>query len=202
MVSTCVKICDIGSLIHGKAAAFAGISSKLWHTSDPHPRKSEAKTQLRYSWLKCRFLCQSFPGLWLKIIHNWDLRSCPEWASWMCMKRTLTSCKSIWMLSFQPRNAWRATNKPLKRVYLQYVVHFVYFCLVHSHHVFFDTELGDTVHTNRSWYFTFRCRRLIPLHACEAINLCLISMLKAAADMPSTVSSLSTVRRREVPLRN
>ena len=92
--------------------------------------------------------------------------SCPEWASWICMKQTLTSCKSLWMLSFQLRHASRATNKPPKRMYLQYVVHFVYFSLLYSSHVFFDFELVDPVHTDLSRHFTFRCRRLIPLSAC------------------------------------
>jgi hypothetical protein len=33
-------------------------------------------------------------------------------------------------------------------MYLQYVVHLVYLCLLHSHHVFFDFELVDPVHTD------------------------------------------------------
>ena len=125
------------------------------------------------SWDKARvFLTQmplSLPGfsrLWLKIIHNWDLQSCPEWASCICMKPTLTSCEWLSMLSFQLRQASRATNKLPKRMSLQYVVHFVHFSLLHSHHVFFDFELVDPVHTDRPWHFTFRCRWLIPLRAC------------------------------------
>jgi len=35
-------------------------------------------------------------------------------------------------------------------MYLQYVVHFVSFSLLHSHHVFFDFELVDPVHTDLS----------------------------------------------------
>ena len=117
-------------------------------------------------WLKCRFCCRGFAGLLLKIIHNWDLQFCPEWASSICMKPTLTTCESLWMWSFQPRNASRATHKPPKRMYLQYVVHFVYFSLLHSHHVFFDCESVDPAHTDLSRHFTYGCRRLIPLRAC------------------------------------
>ena len=69
-------------------------------------------------------------------------------------------------------------------MYFQYVVHFVCFSLLHSHHVSFDFELLDRVHTDLSRYFTFRCRRLIPLRACYDMNQFLISMLKAAANMP------------------
>ena len=87
-------------------------------------------------------------------------------------------------VSLQPRHTARATNKPPKCMYLQYVVHFVYCSLLHSHHVFFDFELVDTVHTDLSRHFTFRCRWLPWLRACEDMNLCLISMLKAAANMP------------------
>jgi len=52
----------MGSLISGKAAAFAGISLKFWHTADPRPRESETATRLGYSWLKRRFRCRGFPG--------------------------------------------------------------------------------------------------------------------------------------------
>jgi hypothetical protein len=45
----------MGSFIRGKAAAFAGISLKFWHTSDPHPRELEAEALLGYSLLKLRF---------------------------------------------------------------------------------------------------------------------------------------------------
>ena len=51
-------------------------------------------------------------------------------------------------VSFQPRHASRATNKPVKRMYLQYVVYFVYFGLLYSHHIFFDFELVDIMDTN------------------------------------------------------
>ena len=145
------------------------------------------------------FHCRGFPGLWLKIIQNWDLQSCPEWASWVCMKPTLTSCESLWMLSFQPRHASRATNKPPMRMYLQYVVHFVYYRLLHSHHCFLRLWIsGPSAHKIYQDNFTFRCRRLIPLHACWDMNLCLNSLLKAAANMPWTVSSVSTVHSRKV----
>jgi len=113
------------------------------------------------------FHCRGFPGLWLKIIQNWDLQSCPEWASWICMKPTFTSCESFWMLSFQPRHASRATNKPPMRMYLQYVVHFVYYRLLHCHHCFLRLWIsGPSAHKINQDNFTFRCRRLIPLHAC------------------------------------
>ena len=88
ILSSCVKIWDICSHICGKAAAYAGIPLKFWNTSDPHPRELEAETRLGYSWLRCCSHCQGFPGLWLRIIHNWDFQSCPEWASWICTKPT------------------------------------------------------------------------------------------------------------------
>jgi len=72
----------------------------------------------------------------------------------------------IMVVSFQPKHVSRATNKPPKRMYLQYVVYFAYFTLLHSHHVFFNFELLDTVYTDLSRYFTFRCRRLILLRVC------------------------------------
>jgi hypothetical protein len=47
------------------------------------------------------------------------------------MKPTLTSCESLWMLSFQPRQVSRATNMPPKHMYLHYVAHFVYLvCII------------------------------------------------------------------------
>jgi len=110
ILGTWVRIWDMGSLIHSKDAAFAAISLKIYRTSDPHPRESEGETRLRYSWLKCSFRCQGFPGLYLKIMPNWDHQSCPEWASWICMKPTVTICKSLWMLSLQHRYASRATT--------------------------------------------------------------------------------------------
>jgi hypothetical protein len=36
----------MGSLIRGKAAAFAGILLKFWNTSDLHPRELEAEILL------------------------------------------------------------------------------------------------------------------------------------------------------------
>jgi len=113
------------------------------------------------------FQFRGFPGLWLKIIQNWDLQSCPGWASWICMKPTLTSCESLWMLSLQPRHTSRATNKPPMRMYLQYVVNFVYYRLLYSHHCFVRLWIsGPSPHKIHQDNFTFRCRRLIPLHAC------------------------------------
>ena len=97
ILSTCVTIWDRGTLIGKKVGAFAGISLKFGHTSDPYPRVLETETQLRYSWLSCSFRSQAFPGLWLKFWHNWDLPSSPEWGSWICVKPTLTSCDSLWM---------------------------------------------------------------------------------------------------------
>jgi len=87
----------MGSLIHSKATAFAGISFRFGHTSDPHPRVSGTETWLRNFWLGCSFCCWVLPSLWLKFRHNWDLQSSPEWGSWLCMKPTLTSCDSLWM---------------------------------------------------------------------------------------------------------
>ena len=72
------------------------------YSSDPHPREFEDETGLRYSWLKCTFCCHGFPGQWLKIMDNWDLQSCPDWASWICMKPTLTSCELLWMYHSSP----------------------------------------------------------------------------------------------------
>jgi hypothetical protein len=78
----------------------------------------------------------------------------------------LTSWDSLWMLSFQPRNASKATNKRLKSMYLQYVVHIVYCSLLQFHLIFFDFELVDPVHPDLSSHYTFRCRRHVPLRAC------------------------------------
>jgi hypothetical protein len=80
--------------------------------------------------------------------------------------------------------------KPPKGMYLQYVVHCVYLSMFHSHDVFFDFELVEPVETDLSRHFTFRCRQLITLRAWYDINLCMISILKAAANMPWTVSSM------------
>ena len=48
------------------------------------------------------FAAAGFPGIWLKFIHNWDLQSSPEWASWIYMKPTLTSCESLWIYHSSP----------------------------------------------------------------------------------------------------
>jgi len=95
--STCVCIWDTSLRIHHRAAAFAGIPSKFSHTSDPHPRESDAETQLRYSWLSCGFRWWVFPGLWSKSRHNLDLPSSPEWASWIFIKPALKRFESLWM---------------------------------------------------------------------------------------------------------
>jgi hypothetical protein len=107
----------------------------------------------------------------------------------------------LWVIMdviFQPRHATRVTNKPLKHIYLQYIVRLVEFSLLHSHHVFFDFELVDTVNTDLTRLFTLRCRWLIPLRACWNMNLFLISPLKATDNVPSTVSSIATIHRRKV----
>jgi len=51
-------------------------------------------------------------------------------------------------VSCQPRHDPRATSKPPKHVYLQYIVHLVYFSLLHSQHIFFGFDLVDTVHAD------------------------------------------------------
>ena len=79
MLRTSFRIWDMGSLICSKVAAFAGISLRFGHTSDPLPRVSDTETPLRYSRLCCSFRCQVFPGVWLKFWHNWDLQSSREW---------------------------------------------------------------------------------------------------------------------------
>ena len=101
-MSTCVRVWNMGSLIHGKAAAFAGISLKVWHTSDPHRRESDAETWHGNCWLSYSFRCRVFSGLWLKFRHNWDLQSSTEWAFWILMKPTVTSCDSLWMYHSSP----------------------------------------------------------------------------------------------------
>jgi len=99
----------MGSLICSKVETFAVISFEFRHTSDLHPRGSDTETRLRYSWLSCSFCCQVFPGLWFKSWHNWDLQSCREWGSWICMKPTFSSCNSLWMNHSSPgtpRERW------------------------------------------------------------------------------------------------
>jgi hypothetical protein len=78
----------------------------------------------------------------------------------------IDTLRVIMDVSFQSRHASRATKKPPKCMYLQYIVHFVYFSLLHSHHVFFNFELVDTVHRDLSRHFTFGCRQLILFSAC------------------------------------
>ena len=51
---------------------------------------------------------------------------------------------------FQPRHASRVTNQPPKHMYIQYIVHFVYFSLLHSYHGFFDFKLIDMLYTDRT----------------------------------------------------
>jgi hypothetical protein len=63
IMSSCVNILDMGSHLHGKAAALTGVSLKVWHTLDPHPREQEAETVLGDCWLKCSFCCWGFSGL-------------------------------------------------------------------------------------------------------------------------------------------
>jgi hypothetical protein len=101
-------------------------------------------------------------------------------------------------VSFQPSHSSSATNTPPKFLYWQYMLHFEYFGLHHSHHIFLDFELVDTMHTNQSKHFTFRCRLLIRLCASYSTNLCLISILMPAANMPWTLSPVATVRWRKV----
>ena len=97
---------------------------------------------------------------------------------------TFDKLQVIMDVLFQPRHTNRATNKPPKHMHLQYIVHIVYFSLLHSHHVLFDFELVDTLHTDLSRHFTFTCRQLIPLRTCYDMNQCMRSMLKDAANMP------------------
>lgn len=66
------------------------------------------------------------------------------------MKPTMTSSKSVWMLSCQPRHVSRVTNKPAMHMYLLYVVHCVYIRLFDSDHVFFDFGFVDPVYTDLS----------------------------------------------------
>ena len=96
-----------GSRICSNAGVFVRISEKLMHTSvshptDPHPRESDAETQVGYLWPGCSSSWRVFLSLWLNFKHNWDLQSCPEWRSWISMKPTLTRCNSFWMYHFNP----------------------------------------------------------------------------------------------------
>jgi len=97
----------MGLHICSKVAAFAGISLKFEHTSDPYSRVSDADTQHRYSWLHCSFSGRVLPGLCLKFWHNWDLQSSRKWGSWICMKPTLASCGSLWMYHSGPETPWK-----------------------------------------------------------------------------------------------
>jgi len=100
-----------------QAAAFASVSLKFRHTSDPHHRESDVESQFRYLRLSCRFCYQVFPGLWLKFGHNWDLQSSQEWGSWICMKAKFDKLQLFMDGSFQPRHTSTATNMPLKHMY-------------------------------------------------------------------------------------
>jgi len=156
----------MGALIRGKAAAFGGIALKFWHTADSHPRGI-------WWWYAVRvFLAQiqlSLPGLsWPMIeVHSLLRSSIQSRMSFLEMYKVNFDKQQVIMnVSFQPRHNTTATNHPPKRMYLQYVMQFVYLNLLYSHHVFFDFEWVDTVHTDLSRHFTFQCRQLIPLYSC------------------------------------
>jgi len=173
--------------------------SFCWHIIEVLAHLGSASQKVG-SWDTARvFLAQiplSLPGFsWPMIEDHSQLRSSIlSRMSWLDMyEANFDKLRVIMDVSFLPRHASQATNKPPKRMYSQYGVQFVYFSLLHSHHVFFDFELVDPVHTDLSRHFTFRCRRRIPLCTCEDMNLCFISMLKAAANMPWTLSAVSTV---------
>jgi len=111
---TCGRLWDMGSRVHGKAAAFVVISLKFWRTSDPHPRESDMETQLGYSWLSCSFYSREFPGQWLKLGHNWDLPILSRMYFLNIYKVNFDKLRLIMDVSFQPWYSSRVTNNPLK----------------------------------------------------------------------------------------
>jgi len=117
ILSTGVRIWDTGSLIRGNAAAFAGISLRFWHTSDPHPRESDAETRLGYSCLSCSFRCWVYSGLWLKFRHNWDLPIQSRMSFLDIYKANFDKLRLIMDISYLPGHASKATNKPPMRMY-------------------------------------------------------------------------------------
>ena len=135
ILSTCVRIWDTGSLICGKAAAFAGISLKFWHTSDGHPRESDAETRMGYSWLSCSFRCWVCPGLWLKFRNNWDLPIQSRMSFLDIYKTNCDKLRLIMDISFEPRHTSRATNMPPMCMYPSLLCT-LYCGLLHSHYVF------------------------------------------------------------------
>jgi len=112
----------MGLLIRGKPSAFASRSLRFWHTSDPHPKESEAETRLRYSSLNCSFRCGGFS--WHMIEVHPQLRSSIQsrMSFLNIYEANVDKLRVIMDLSFQPRHATRATNQPPKHIYFQYVV--------------------------------------------------------------------------------
>ena len=183
----------MGLPIRSNIAAFAGISLEFGHTS------TSASLSVG-NWDTAQVLMAklqpSLPGIsWPMIEVLAQLRYAIQ-----SRMRTLYFDKAnsgkLWLImdiSFQPRHTSKATNTPPKLMFPRQQRN-LYFSFRHSHHVFFDCESVDAVHSecHLSRHFTFRCRRLIPLGLCYYIKLCLIGILKAAARMPWMVSSVSS----------
>jgi len=159
---------------------------------------------LMYSWRSCTFRCWVCPGLWfrqwLKFRHNWDLQSSPEWCSWIWMRSTLASCDTLWMShssSGMPQ-LWQSASEV-------HVPHFI------VHLLFWFASFSSRF----LWlWFSGRCSYRLSSHktlhiqvqpAHPACPLLIYQSLpdgyeKAPPMMPWTVSSVSTVHWRKVPL--
>jgi len=106
-------------------------------------------------------------------------------------------------VSFQCGNASRAWNKTPKCLVCSSPCT-LHVSVLHCHHVYFDFETADAVHSDchGSRHFRCGCWLLILLLLCYPYESRLHRYVKATAELPSISHSVSMVRCRTVTLQN